>query len=91
MRAPFFENAVNSGLLHRGCIINTGPTWSTHVDNTLFTTLGRVATLQKMAALQRRHSVIFRALSTREGSHQSTLIMLCVNKLAALMLLYMKF
>ena len=64
MRTPFFENAVNAGLPHRGCVINVVPTWVTRVDNTLFATLGRVATLPKMAALQHCQSVIFKALST---------------------------
>ena len=69
MRTPIFENAVNAGLPHRGCVINVVLTWATRVDNALFATLGRIATLPKMAALQRCQSVIFRALSTRDGSH----------------------
>ena len=91
MRTPIFENAVNAGLPHRGCVINAGPTWATRVDNALSVNLGHVATLPKMAALQRCQSVIFRALSTRDGSHQGALITLCVNKDTALMHLYMKF
>ena len=91
MRTPFFENAVNAGLPHRGCVINAGPTWATRIDNALSVTLGRVATLPKMATLQRCQSVIVRALSTRDDPRQGALITLCVNKASALMLLYMKF
>ena len=47
MRTPIFENVVNAGLPHRGCVINAVPTWATHIDNALFATLGRVATLPK--------------------------------------------
>ena len=91
MRTLIFENAVNAGFPHRGCVINAGPTWATRIDNTLSVTLGRVATLPKLVALQRYQSVISRALSTRHGSHQGALITLCVNKYTALMHLYMKF
>ena len=91
MRTPFFENAVNAGLPHRGCIINAGPTWVTRIDNALFSTLRCVAMLPKMAVSQCCHSVVSRALSMRDGSHQGALIMLCVNKGSALMFLYMKF
>ena len=91
MKTPIFENAVNAGLPHRGCVINAVPTWATRVDNALFVTLGRVATLPKMVALQCCQSVIFKALSTRDGSHQGALITLYVDKVAALMFLCMKF
>ena len=91
MRTPIFENAVNAGLPHRGCVTNAGPTWLARVDNALSTTLGRVAMLPKMAALQRCQSVIVRVLSTRDDPHQGALIMLCVHKDTALMHLYMKF
>ena len=91
MRTPIFENAVNAGLPHRGCVINAGPTWATRVDNALSVTLGHVATLPKMAALQRCQSVIARASSTRCNPYQGTLITLCTYKDTALMHLYMKF
>jgi hypothetical protein len=35
VRTSFFSNVVNAGLPHRGCIINTSPTWVTRVDNAL--------------------------------------------------------
>ena len=91
MRTPNFENAVNAGLPHRGCVINAVPTWETRVDNALFVTLGRVATLPKMVALQRCHSEVSIALSMRDNPHQGALITLYPNKWVALMFLYMKF
>ena len=91
MRTPIFENAVNAGLPHRGCVTNAGPTWDTRVDNALSTTLERVVMLPKMAALQRCQSVIARASSTRCDPYQGALITLCIYKDTTLMHLYMKF
>ena len=65
MGTSFFENAVNVGLLHRGCVINAALTQVTHVDNAMFATQGHVATLPKKVALQHCHHVVSRALSTR--------------------------
>ena len=64
MGTSFFENVVNAGLLHRGCIINIGPTEVTRVDNDLLSTKGRIAMLPKKATLQCCHHVESRALST---------------------------
>ena len=45
MGTSFFENVVNVGFPHRGCVINAGLTQVTRVDNTLFPTRGHVAML----------------------------------------------
>jgi hypothetical protein len=87
----FFENVVNAGLPYRVCVINAGPTQVTHVDNALFITQGRVATVPKKATLKHCHHVMSRALSTRGSPHWVMLIMLCPSKGLALTICYMKF
>lgn len=101
MGTSFFENAVNAGLPHRGCvinaglphrgcIINAGPTQVTRVDNALLATQGHVAMLPKKATLQRCHHVESRALSTRGDPQWVALTTHCPSKGLALTIVYMK-
>ena len=77
METLFFKIAVNVGALHRGSIINVGPTKSTRVDNALSSIGGHVAMLPKKAALQCYQTAVSSALSTCYSPKAGALITLC--------------